>query len=1358
MAKPGETVEEFDNPPISFGAGNSPQEKYGGFAYSLDYNLALMDPSRMTISFISETRKYDEAALLEDIITNGTKAAPTKINYCGDHRTFYGYPLKYSINRSPRGDILTVDYYDASIIELDNIFVVLNKEDISPLDGNNQDNPCPRRIFNLGREYVKRESGIPQGNAACLDDSELTKEVLYTNHELAEIIENFVPVDANTIEVLSPQDNNGDPDASLTYLENYHGTLREVLKSWGERMGFTFYWEVKEDDDGEYGQLTFLNLKDPLFYSKLKSVVEKMLGKSKSGGACNLLDSTEAVSMEQTFNKAVSARYENARIGDGTNTSKFMILDMFTVPVRGCATDKGRVWGTAKFKGDIHPTVAPWNEGTPQYDWRTGNATWYKEWDSPNYKPEADADDKQDRRWLEYQPKRPTDRGEHNDVVSDEFRDYIRLVKAASIGEDFFNAYVFFKAIKKSKPETERLTLAGYCRQMNVDRPLVGDPDDPNATIAPMNCRDAVRRILVDGGRIMTGGALYIGPDTVDKRDKMDTCCGLEGDLMSLTFAESFDVEVLNAEITDQPDGIWDQNGKIIIPGLVENKALTKILSKNAAGAAPSVNTPNVRLCRGTVLGADCLTVNVLDPSFKATQALYQLSSNQRGPCGNKNQELQIDLVDDADDVQRVNPGTIDNPTPADIDANGSPYVFTSLFNFGNSSAFDRSGHGALYNQLALIGKTAGRFWVSPELLTKREFESRSYTDSDIYWVNRLLDVNDSKFRSICSEFDPMAGKSQMPWSDGGESRYDVFWGTDFTKGGESDQKQLEGWEGEVEKEENSNCSYKEGTEFSSGKSDTQENTRAPNVEQMIEKIIEKTMEYSTELCYQGETMKNLIPAEMVILEDGLIKEFDDNGDLTGYKFLGNYKAGGGMVNGRTCLVGGHGYAESANGGLGPEIKITGNGIPEGTIVATPIIDASSIKMIVIENAEQFTIPVPAGGGAPVITVEIPAPRGGLVNFFGSLKEDTLMANMDSITTTNLNLRNYQKIKSCCCDDLAPGAVIIDKGEMLRVSFSSEVRKQIQRISSATNKTISSANSANLVKDYKQDNKIITFSTNLIPINKLATAVSPDAHDELDWIVDQVRIGAEGIDPTYKNSFYVAITDEEDAGGPTMANCMLETIRENYRDNGVPFEAVVLGIPEDDGNNGFIVKTISNPRQDDAITGCEGFMGAGGVNEDGASTGVNVREMKIEFVTPTSDDIGVDFECGKDWEDLTEDEQNQKLQEIQNKLIEYVKKRAYLQNNHSYEASVTIADNFLKTKSGQAVKFDAGGSKSQGIPNIRQGLEALSIKVDGNGQRVTVSVGTRKKLLSLRDPNFNLWRDINPRDLNIIQPRGGAGN
>lgn len=1363
MASPGKDVEEFSDDPISFGKGG--QKKYDGFAYSLDYNLSLMDPSRMTISFISDDREYDEDALKEDIVTNGTKESPHKINYCGDRRTFYGYPLKYSINRSPRGDILTVDYYDASIIELDNIFVLLNKEDMPSTDGQNQANPCERRLFNLGTEHVKREGGVPKANSSCIDDSELTKEVLYTNHDLAELIEEHVPVNLSTLEILSPKDAQGDPDGALTYLENYHGTLREVLKSWGERMGFTFYWEVPEgggDSEKNYGQLTFLNLKDPLFYDSLKVVADKMLGKAKSGGACNLLDSTEALSMEQTFNKAISARYENARIGDGSKSTKFMTLDMFTLPVRGCATDEGRAWGEGKFKGDIHPTQAPWSKGSPQYYWRNSNATWYQEWDSPNYNPGAENKDKQDRRWMEYQPKRPFDRGEHNDVVKEEFRDYIRLVKAAAIGEDFFNAYVFFKMMKKPKNKTKILSLAGYCRQHPVNSGLPPDVNDDNTLIQPMNCRDAVRTILQNKQRILsspTSKNAFLPDDNLDDKGlakALESCCGKEADPNSLTKAENYYVE-LNDGYTDEFNpGVTDRNGEIIIPDLVENKALSKILSKDAAGEEALVDTPNIRLCRGTVLGADCLTVNVLDPTFRATQALYQLTSNQIGPCGNKNQELQIDLVDESDNVYRVNHlESRQDQQGKDAQDNGSPYVFTSMFNFGNNGIFDRTGHGALYSQLSLVGRTAGRFWISPELLTKREFDAREYSDPDISWVNRLLDVNDSKFRSIFQEFDPLSGRAQAPWNDGGDTTYNVFWGTDFTKSSESKQKQLKGWEGQKEKD-GSNCSYKDGKSFGPQASDTEENTRAPNVEQMIQKIIEKTMENSTELCYQGETMKDLAPAEMTILEDGLIKKYDEDGELEGYKFMGNYKAGGGQVNGQTSLVGGHGYSEASNAGRGPEVKITAEGIENGPVVATAIIDGSSIVMIVIENADSVLLKPGKNGGAPDIQVEINEPAGGEVNFFGDLKADTEMSEMDSITATNLNLRKYQQRKSCCCDDLEPGVVMIDKGEMLKVSFNAQVRKQIERISSATNETISSANSSNLVKDYKKDNKVITFSTNLIELSNLDGTVSPDAEDELDWIVDQVRIGAEGVDPTYKNSFYVAITDEEDAGGPTMKNCMLETERTSYMDRGNPFEAVVLGIPEEveNGPHPFVVKTISNPQQDDAILGCDGFMGGGLA---GSSTGVNVREMKIEFATPSSDDIGVEFECGKDWEDLTDEEKTEKLEEIQTKLIEFVKKRAYLQNNNSYEASVTIADNFIKDSNGKALEFNAGGSKSKGIPNISQGLESLSIRIDGNGQRITIGVGTRKKLLGLRDPSFNLWRDINPRDMNVIQPNGGAG-
>ena len=48
-----------------------------------------------------------------------------------------------------------------------------------------------------------------------------------------------------------------------------------------------------------------------------------------------------------------------------------------------------------------------------------------------------------------------------------------------------------------------------------------------------------------------------------------------------------------------------------------------------------------------------------------------------------------------------------------------------------------------------------------------------------------------------------------------------------------------------------------------------------------------------------------------------------------------------------------------------------------------------------------------------------------------------------------------------------------------------------------------------------------------------------------------------------------------------------------------------------------------------------------------------------------------------------------------------------------------------------------------------------SIKIDGNGQKISFSVGTRKKLMSLRDPNADLWREINPKTANWLQPNVG---
>ena len=156
--------------------------------------------------------------------------------------------------------------------------------------------------------------------------------------------------------------------------------------------------------------------------------------------------------------------------------------------------------------------------------------------------------------------------------------------------------------------------------------------------------------------------------------------------------------------------------------------------------------------------------------------------------------------------------------------------------------------------------------------------------------------------------------------------------------------------------------------------------------------------------------------------------------------------------------------------------------------------------------------------------------------------------------------------------------------------------------------------------------------------------------------------------------------------------------------------------------------------------------------------GVNLLGVTTSTVKrkETSDDLQIDFECGKTWADLDEEEKNELLCEIQEKMLEFAEKRAFLVNRPSYEASATVADVCLLDNNGEKVVFGDGDNRNAtGIPNIDQGLESLSIKIDGNGQKISFSVGTRKKLMSLRDPNADLWREINPKTANWLQPNVG---
>ena len=650
MARPGTEVEELPDPVIGFGKDKE-REKYGGFAYSLDFNLSLIEPTRVSVSFISEDRRYDFTELEDDIADTGVRKDPTLITYC-EEKKFYGYPLKYSVNRSPRGDILTVDFYDASITELDNTFVLLNNEDIPVVNPaiddslclnyeNIKENPCPERIFNLGSPYLKKGTGFPNSNPACIPPEGMETEVLYSNLELAELIKKYIPVDVESLKALTTHQGDEGEVETTEFLEGFHGTLRDVLKNWGERMGFTFYWDSERGDDTEFGQLVLINLTDGLFYSNLKETVELILG-TVNGGACNLLDSTEALSMEQTFNKAISANYTNSSMGQSTGVDNLMLLDLFTLPIRGCVTDKGLAFSPNKYDGPIKelPTLG-FLDGSPQYRWWKKDLEWYKEWDNPEYHPKGD---KPERKWLEYEPKRPAwgDHGNCDSPESREFLDYVRLVKAAALGQEFFKAYVFFKSMQNDEDVTPPRTLLDFAQE-NFRVPADG------GGVEALSCKDALRELANMGCSLNVGGAgadrppgtADYGPEDIAQLIEDGTVCGSDednceegGDRATWERMKGWTVVYPQGLVDDESiDSIGTVSGgsNKIIPNLVQNIALKKILSSDAEGANPEVLTPNIKICRGTVLGKNCLTVKVLDPISKAVQFLYREGGNQWG-------------------------------------------------------------------------------------------------------------------------------------------------------------------------------------------------------------------------------------------------------------------------------------------------------------------------------------------------------------------------------------------------------------------------------------------------------------------------------------------------------------------------------------------------------------------------------------------------------------------------------------------------------------------------------------------------------------------------------------------------------
>ena len=141
------------------------------------------------------------------------------------------------------------------------------------------------------------------------------------------------------------------------------------------------------------------------------------------------------------------------------------------MPIMGCHTTLGNPeYGNTS----VYSAGNPWGISRVEAD-----GEWYQEWDSALYGQEDEEATVDLRPWFRYYPRRPKANPDdapgpnpgQNSEEGLEFRDYVRLVKAAALGAQFFKAYVFFKSMRNSADDVDsnpqEFSLKDYIDGMN---------------------------------------------------------------------------------------------------------------------------------------------------------------------------------------------------------------------------------------------------------------------------------------------------------------------------------------------------------------------------------------------------------------------------------------------------------------------------------------------------------------------------------------------------------------------------------------------------------------------------------------------------------------------------------------------------------------------------------------------------------------------------------------------------------------------------------------------------------------------------------------------------------------------------
>ena len=654
---------------------------WGGYAFNASYNVSFNGPSRCSISFLSESGEYDEAGLKARIGNSGAKKYDNII--LGEWGTLRMHPLAFTVQEQPSGNILQITYYDRSINYLDKYFVLLDKRNV-PTKGMNKPLRISldgdKHIMIAGQEYIKSPTAKTLKRQTVQEQARTIRgEVLYTAGELADVIKakgrmgGKIPVkelnllkefgilerDVKDPKTGKPAGTKRAGNKGQGYLYGFNGSMRNVLNSWGQKLGFTYYWHPIKD------KLYFMDLRAGFPYSDMEFTINAILTRGK-----NIVGRNYTYSIEDTFSQGASAYFGRDGEEDGTSVpDKKYLLDVLLYPSLKCITKPARYVDGA-------PGPVP-------------NKVWY----DYKYIPQSEGRGtaaKLRREWDEFYPNR-------NDNL--EFLDYLRLVKAAALGPDFFATYVLMKKIadkpyqEGSGPNQEPVQGTQYPGTLGVGI----DRDEQKNTVSRTHdgeeIEDALSQWTVHPNRVV--GQMYLSSGPNGAGDK----------------------QLLNVQ---DDTGDW-------------------------------------------VYGRDCLTARLMNPALQISSQIksdynteatlkgilkdvfYGDSSRPNywafGPLAGEDFDFGTGPMKDIHEYPVIN-----------------RIFLAKVSDNGLTEMLQDSSNNHQFMVLSAIAKAAGRFYVGKDLITPKEFKRRNYVEDSpsIYYKN--TDVKDTPLSEFYEGVDLVHG------------------------------------------------------------------------------------------------------------------------------------------------------------------------------------------------------------------------------------------------------------------------------------------------------------------------------------------------------------------------------------------------------------------------------------------------------------------------------------------------------------------------------------------------------------------------------------------------------------------------